>query len=114
MSLTEQTCPNCDDGFTPRRWNQRYCSPGCQKLAGNQRLKDGCTMADYVIAQHETRHAPEGSDDAETCRFARRELARLTAALIRRNRRLGRPPAKLRVAQMAAEDGSVIDRIAAE
>lgn len=110
MNSDELTCPGCGDGFTPTRYNQRFCKPGCQKATANKKLSDGSAAIMLVLAASGTRHARRGSSEAEVSRYARRELERLAAILRRRDRQPNR--AVHYVADMMAKDETVLDRIA--
>lgn len=112
MDSDELTCSGCGDGFTPKRYNQRFCTPKCQKRLANRKLSDGSAAIMLVLAAADTRHAPRGSSDAEVSRYARRELARLAAILGRRDKQKRR--AVRYVADMLANDETVLDRISEE
>ncbi len=107
----ERTCPRCGDGFTPKRYNQRFCTKGCKSANDNQRLTDGFAMEALVKAWIGTRHAPKGSREAELCRTARRELTQLASALIKRDRENGRAPAHDFIAAMDEAASMVLDRV---
>ncbi len=108
--MDEIECPNCGDMFTPKRWNQRFCTAPCQKANGNRKLSEGAAMTTLVKAWHETRHADPGSEDARLCSRARRELTDLASLLVARDREAGRSSAKY-YADLVKDGGMVIDRL---
>lgn len=114
MTYDERQCANCDDGFTPKRYNQRFCTPKCQKAFDGRKLGDGYAAITLLTAWHETRHAPSGSDDAALCSMARRELTQLASMVIARNKLAGRPRSADYYADLAKDGGMVIDRVRRE
>lgn len=99
----ERNCPNCGDGFTPKRADQRFCTRNCTRSFHNRALSEGMSAIKLVKAWIETRHAKKGTREYELCRTARRELTQLAELLIARDKAMGRPPAHEYVAGRVTE-----------
>ena len=50
--MTYQTtiCPDCLAAYTPKRWDQRYCSAKCNEAANNEAKRRGAEI--YALAYH--------------------------------------------------------------
>lgn len=52
---TRPSCPHCGAAFRPKRTNQRYCAPACQKTATRNTTRGPRTTADSPTRRHEKR-----------------------------------------------------------
>ena len=81
MDTLERNCCRCGAAFQPSRAWSNFCSPDCRTAFHKDCKSQGGPMAPLVKAWIATRHAKPGSEEAEICAYARRELTQMASDL---------------------------------
>jgi hypothetical protein len=105
-------CPNCGDTVQAggRGRGRVFCRPKCRELFSNRSKTDGAALYAYVMAWQETRHAKPGTEEAEICRLASREVGAICRMLRDEGKAAGRPPMAKYVATLFRNGDRFMDR----
>lgn len=60
MTTKQPHCLECNQPYTPRAKQQRFCSQACSKTFNNRRMTRGAELYDYFMSVRYLRHTHSG------------------------------------------------------